>query len=432
MLGKVELSELPRPRTGESVFVCYSRMDRVLVGRLVEQLRTKGIVTRWDGDIPGGDDFQETIGQWIEDAALVVALLTEHSVVSSRVKDEVSLARHYSCHRLPLRVGDVQLPPGLHLDLVRTNMESFPSSVGARELADAVEQVLMTLNVRLALESTVPHRGPIVDVRSQRSMLDTVPKHVSLRAAMVAFIVGMVVCALLMSRGARTQGPFDGVVAVTKAVSSGRSGTLRDNQAGTCPEGTRFIRGGSLYGHWLSGFCMDRTEVTVEAFCSAGNRAARSEGCDVGRIVRVAHPMMEVSWSEAKQYCEAPGGRLPTEEQWEWAARGREQGRIYPWGNDGPTYDLVVMTSRSFPSEADTRPVGSMPAGMSRDGLFDMAGNVGEWTDSSTEEGLRIVRGGSWMNVDASTFSTSARLALAPQTSSDRVGFRCVQDPVMR
>lgn len=492
----VELSELPRSRVGGSVFVSYSRMDRVLVGRLVEQLRMKGIVTRWDGDIAGGDDFQETIGEWIEDAALVVVLLTEHSVASSRVKDEVSLARHYSCHRLPLRVGDVRLPPGLHLDLVRTNMESFPSSVDAQVLVHTVERVLMVLHERavpdqVVPELAVPPRSSITGVRSRRSVTETVSKNVSLRAVMAAFMGGMVVCAMIMSRGARRQESLDEALAVSPTASQERSIIRRDNLARTCPEGMRFIRGGNFGGHWISGFCMDRTEVTVEVFCAGGkceSRAGGGDDCRVDPVARSSHPMNCVNWSEAKQYCEARGGRLPTEEQWEWGARGREEGRPYPWGKDEPTYERVVMArgedrslsclsnirresrlegeyfsmeqearsiayacagfrapphnrlkngaslmaSSAFPSEVETRPVGSKPAGASRDGLLDMAGNVWEWTVSSRDEGMRVVRGGSWVNVGKNNFSTSVTLPLDPLERSDRVGFRCVQDPIMR
>src|SRR5262249_23818063 len=119
--------------------------------------------------------------------------------------------------------------------------------------------------------------------------------------------------------------------------------------------------------------------------------------CNAGHADRANHPINCVAWAMANLYCQKRGGRLPTEAEWEYAARGSSQ-RMYPWGEEAP--DAKHLTAggqecgRWGPSTADpkppmyadddgspgTAPVGSFPSGASKHGLLDLAGNVWEWT----------------------------------------------------
>lgn len=148
-------------------------------------------------------------------------------------------------------------------------------------------------------------------------------------------------------------------------------------------------------------------------------------------------PVVGVDWHMARDYCEFTGGRLPTEAEWEFAARGTKN-FTYPWGENLPTCDLLNMKACLAPGH----PVagGSYPDGKSPFGLYDMAGNVWEWTndwyaeDAYSTAGIygpnngteKTLRGGGYLSRPESV-STTVRLSSIPDRAYDDVGFRCVR-----
>ena len=221
----------------------------------------------------------------------------------------------------------------------------------------------------------------------------------------------------------------------------------------------------------LSGFYIDRHEVTNAQFhefteatgyvTEAEKDASLAEdrtwrhpdglGSNAGDIPN--HPVVCVTWNDANAYATWAGKRLPTEAEWEKAARGTD-GRRYPWGNANPTSTLANIADKSVElrwSDASlddnyktASPVGSFPNGKSVYGTEDMGGNAWEWCSDWWSSGyyesgpsnnptgpetgeFKVIRGGSWFS-GADGARTAHRMHFRPVGSSAAIGFRCVKD----
>ncbi|HEX7837311.1 MAG TPA: SUMF1/EgtB/PvdO family nonheme iron enzyme [Kofleriaceae bacterium] len=228
----------------------------------------------------------------------------------------------------------------------------------------------------------------------------------------------------------------------------------------------------------LVAYCIDKTEVTVNAYAAC----VAAKGCSVPSLTvswsgiaaedakrysqfcnrddRPDYPINCVDWNQATAYCAWAGKRLPTEAEWEYAARGND-GRTYPWGNEAPSARLlnacgsecVAMAKRElnldwksmYEASDDWEtmaPVGSFLEGASPFGVLDMAGNVWEWTADwygrytavatanprGAKRGtFRVLRGGAWVSDVAGHVRAALRLGLDPTVRDDNVGFRCAR-----
>jgi formylglycine-generating enzyme required for sulfatase activity len=189
-----------------------------------------------------------------------------------------------------------------------------------------------------------------------------------------------------------------------------------------------------------AGFWIDATEVTVAGYREFAAATARPmppqpewNGPD--------HPVVNVSWADADAYCRWAGGRLPSEAEWEYAARGGVDGRKYPAGGTIGVGEVNGDGTGGADRWEKAAPVGSFPP--NGFGLSDMIGNVWEWCADAYDAAAysaraagqpgaaagreRVVRGGSWTSV-AGRMRISYRFRLAPTETSVAVGFRCVRE----
>ena len=231
----------------------------------------------------------------------------------------------------------------------------------------------------------------------------------------------------------------------------------------------------------LAPYCIDTYEVTTEDYKSCSDRGdckkagttndwatlSNSERkvldplCNARDPVgRGRHPINCVDWDMARIYCYVRGARLPTESEWELAARGPD-GRKYPWGDEEPTAkhlnacgkeclewgkknrieeEAMYLDDDGWPT---TAPVGSFPEGRSRYGVYDIVGNVWEWTadwyapyghEAQTSPkgpprgAERVIRGGSWNGGYPAWVRPTFRYRDAPDKRSYGIGFRCASD----
>ncbi|XP_028938291.2 inactive C-alpha-formylglycine-generating enzyme 2 [Ornithorhynchus anatinus] len=159
---------------------------------------------------------------------------------------------------------------------------------------------------------------------------------------------------------------------------------------------------------------------------------------------RLDHPVLHVSWNDARAFCAWRGKRLPSEEEWEFAARGGLSGRMYPWGDDFQP-NRSNLWQGGFPKTDvaedgfhGASPVGAFPAQNSF-GLYDLMGNVWEWTASEYRSprpgpaGMRVLRGASWIDTADGSANHRARVTTrmgnTPDSASDNLGFRCAASP---
>ena len=223
--------------------------------------------------------------------------------------------------------------------------------------------------------------------------------------------------------------------------------------AGPFVRGTndRLFDEGPQHSVTLPAFDIDRYEVTnmqYQRFIDATQRRSpdhfRNRTYPEGKA---DHPVTFVSWHDADAYCRWAGKRLPTDEEWEKAARGTD-GRTYPWGNDiNLANGNTPMRWAAVGQEGDTTPVGAFAAGVSPYGLYDMSGNVWEWTaswytaypGSKTEsenfgERYKTLKGGSWFDCSFYKCGISAptynRAFFSAKTKNDTFGFRCARDAI--
>ncbi len=211
---------------------------------------------------------------------------------------------------------------------------------------------------------------------------------------------------------------------------------------------------------YLDDYWIDRNDVTADAYtaCVTASGCTTPKGgysgnatCNWGSPRSGNNPMNCVDWSEANTFCTWVGKRLPSEAEWEKAARG--DARTYPWGEESPTCDYAQMTDPAMAGGVfgcglkGTAPVGSKPAGTSPYGALDMAGNVWQWVNDWYDPNYygaspptdppgpaagfyKVMRGGGWGTTSQDYLRSARRVEDEPTLwDNGNFGFRCARNP---
>jgi formylglycine-generating enzyme required for sulfatase activity len=195
------------------------------------------------------------------------------------------------------------------------------------------------------------------------------------------------------------------------------------------PEG-EFLYGDNNQRLSLPAFYMDKYEVSTRLYAAFLQATGRAQPDDWSKQVALIgsgdRPVVQVSWYDAEAYCRYYGKYLPTEQEWEKAARGTD-GRTYPWGNETPT-DLHALFEKEWWGYGTLATVNSYGAGKSPPGLYHMAGNAWEWTSSDYNSNSKVLRGGSWGHARQGVRSAH-RFFKPPSYRNYFMGFRCAKTP---
>lgn len=392
------------------IFLSYASQDREIARAIERDLTEQGHDVFFDrDDLPPGEEFHARIRKAIAASDLLIFLITPDAVDSgSYTLTEVGVAEH-SWRRASGRLLPVMVRP--------TPLSALPHFVRSVTVLDAPGNVPATV-------ADAVHR--IDRARRRRRYLTVTATAAGL--GLVAFA----------GWGITHRAP-----ATRLTGSDGASAVL-------VPAGT-FLMGDDenspLRSIHLDDFYMDEFEVTTARFAEFLRATGRSDVPDGWEEVNLAEagelPVVGVDWYAAQAYCEWADRRLPSEAEWEKAARGPDE-RRFPWGNLSPTLDHANYQNASPTAYGGgLSPVGSHRAGDSPFGVADLAGNAAEWVADWYSESFpsgdtydpggpdagerKVIRGGGRFD-GAEGIAATMRYFASPDTRGEDIGFRCAVD----
>jgi formylglycine-generating enzyme required for sulfatase activity len=446
------------------VFISYASdnvnsttSDRQVADQICTALESQGIRC-WIAhrDILPGNPWMEAITDAVDQTKIIVLVFSANTEKSKWVKDEIGLALEEDKTIIPFRIQEVYPQRALKLLKVRCHwMHAFTPP-----LEKHIESLVNIVSRHLGLEPAIPVKKeelkekPGADQVKPAAREITPVKENKKEAPDMPGDVKKVIS--IAHKVEKNKNGFweayyqDGIVMVYVPPGEFMMGQTAEekkwliDQIGEKDYNSYYERETPLHKVYLDGYWIGKHEVTFAQYDRYCNDI-KKEKPDDRSWGRENRPVINVSWTEAVAYCEWLSQKiglqfnLPTEAQWEKAARGSDQ-RKYPWGSREPDKDLANFSG----NVGKTTPVGSYPTGASPYGLLDMAGNVWEWCSDWYEAGYyknsplknpagpdsgsdRVVRGGSW-DYYARDLRCAYRIDFGPSNRDFSLGFRLRQD----
>ena len=386
------------------IFLSYASQDAEPAKAIYLALRDQGHKVFYDrADLPAGDEFHNRIRAAIEASQLFIFLISADAVdAGSYTLTELDIAEKANVKLLPVALGKLavgQLPAALKAVTFLETDGNLPAAV-----ALAVHRIA-------------------TDWRRRRL------KRIAAAAA-VAVAVGAALYYAINGRSKDQLVGKDGAPAVLIP-----AGTFIWGDDEESPRRELFV----------DSFYLDKHEVTVARYAdflkATGNVRPPEEWETADLKVHAALPVVGVDWHDANSYCQWAGRRLPTDAEWERAARGTDE-RKYPWGDEPPSAEHARFAKNYQNSvyQDGVAAVGAHPKGASPFGIDDLSGNAWEWvadwfTESFSRADTRnpkgpasgtdkVLRGGGWYDAPQRLTSTK-RMHAPPEHRNDSVGFRC-------
>lgn len=451
------------------VFVSYSSQDKTVADGVISTLEGNG-VRCWYAprDIKPSDDWGTAIANAIEEAKVFLMVFSENANRSQHVLDELLYAIDMQTVILPFRIENLEPAGAMKLHLSSRHWLDAYDPSWESHLKKLVKNTFTILETALDEEKIEVPARIARRTKKKRSKLPWIAVGVILAAAAGLFLLRGGSPLDLLDRGednpARTPAPAAGtdpepVSPVDEMVQVYIPAGSFMMGSGVGVKNERPVHMVDLDGFWI-----DQHEVTnaqfVEFLNDQGNQEeggttwlnteyednpiALSGDTWVSEAQYQDHPAIHVTWYGARAYCQWAGRRLPSEAEWEKAARGGLESKKYPWGDQAPVCEWHAENGARFDDDLNCDNKGTtavMSYAPNSYGLYDMAGNVWEWADDwywgyyyyiSPEEnpqgpayGLdRVLRGGGWFT-DAYHARVAYRNYDRPDASYNVVGFRC-------
>jgi formylglycine-generating enzyme required for sulfatase activity len=417
------------------IFLCHASDDKPKVRELCTRLREDGFDPWLDEEqLLPGQDWELQVSAAVQASDVVVVCLSLASVgkvgyVQKELRLVLDAAQYQPEGRIfviPVRLEDCALPIRLrqwqYADLFASGgYDRLRSALNARAEGQSGASLLISSS----------SGAPVVKQRA--------PHRLFVLAAILLLLIAAAVAYLATDRASHpaliVSKAFPPVVAHMPVAEP--PGMVR------IPDG-RFLMGRSGSSHpesspahevAVAAFYLDRIPVTNARFRDflKLSRSAAPSSTSAKDLDHDDWPVTRISWDEADAYCLAQGKRLPTEAEWEFAARGAD-GRLYPWGEN---FDPSAVNSRET-GPGHPEPAGTRQRNVSPHGVRDMSGNVWQWcsdeyhsypggrTEFAIPPGAKVIRGGSYQSDRQFVTSVTRNLDL-PSARSPAIGFRCAK-----